>query len=137
MTSLQFVPILKFYRHKLSTKLLATAGLAALGVVIAAPSAVAGPPPHKVSGLNPFANCTADHVASQPGTNYPDSEIEPFIDANPTSQANLIAGWQQDRWSDGGARGLVAGASLDNGQTWSRIPMPKISKCSGGIYDRA
>lgn len=93
--------------------------------------------PRKVSGLSPFANCTADKVTSQPGTNYPDSEIEPWIDVNPTNPDNIIAGWQQDRWSDGGARGLVAGVSIDGGATWARLAPPKVSKCSGGIYDRA
>jgi hypothetical protein len=97
----------------------------------------AAPPPVKVSGFSPFAVCTADDVASQPGRNYPDSEIEPWIEINPANSNNLIAGWQQDRWSDGGARGLVAGVSIDGGVSWARLVPPGISKCSGGIYDRA
>ncbi len=113
----------------------ATALLLAGGCTIA--TGAAQEAPRRVSGLSPFASCTADNVAGQPGTNYPDSEIEPWISVNPANSKNLIAGWQQDRWSDGGARGLVSGVSIDGGVTWSRLVPPKISKCSGGIYDRA
>ena len=34
--------------------------------------------------------------------------------------SHLIGVWQQDRWSDGGARGLRTGYSFDGGLTWSR-----------------
>ncbi len=113
-------------------------GAAVLLAGLALPAAAAAQnAPVKVSGISPFASCTADGVASQPGTNFPDSEIEPWIDANPANPANLVAGWQQDRWSDGGSRGTVAGVSVDGGKTWSRLPLPGITKCSNGIYDRA
>jgi hypothetical protein len=91
----------------------------------------------RISGTSPFASCTADNPTGQVGTLYPDSEIEPWIDVNPSNGQNLIAAWQQDRWSNGGARGLVAGVSIDGGLNWARIVPPKVSKCSGGIYDRA
>jgi hypothetical protein len=91
----------------------------------------------KISRASPFANCTADNVAGQPGTNYPDSEIEPWLSVNPLFKGNLIAGWQQDRWSNGGARGLVAGVSLDGGRTWGRSVPPKITLCTGGPWERA
>ena len=60
---------------------------------------------------DPFAGCTADNVAAQPGTNYPNTEIEPWVAANPAEPDNLVAGWQQDRWCNGGSRGLLAGVS--------------------------
>jgi hypothetical protein len=91
----------------------------------------------RISGPSPFAHCTADDVGSQQGTNYPDTEIEPWIDSNPSDARNLITGWQQDRWSNGGARGLVAGYTKDGGRTWKRVPIPKISLCTGGSYQRA
>lgn len=87
--------------------------------------------------VSPFAGCTADDVAGQDGTNYPGSEIEPFIEAHPKGRTTLIAGWQQDRWSNGGARGLAAGYSLDGGRSWAVSVPPGISKCSGGPYQRA
>ncbi len=121
----------RFLRRLMSGGCIVAAGAA---LSAAAQAQVA---PTRVSGLSPFASCAADNVASQPGTNYPDSEIEPWLDVNPTNVDNLIAGWQQDRWSDGGARGLVSGVSIDGGQTWARLVPPGISKCSGGVYDRA
>ena len=67
----------------------------------------------QVSGASPFVACTAD--AGQPGTVYPNSEVEPWLDANPAMLGNLAGAWQQDRWGNGGARGLVAGRSLRTG----------------------
>jgi hypothetical protein len=91
----------------------------------------------RVSGQSPFATCTADDPARQIGTLYPDSEIEPWIDANPRDPANLIVVWQQDRWSNAAARGLAAGWTADGGRTWTTVVPPGVSKCAGGVYDRA
>jgi hypothetical protein len=82
-----------------------------------------------VSGPSPFASCT---VGAAPGSVlYPNAEEEPWVDANPTNPLNLIAVWQQDRWSDGGAHGLVTGVSHDGGLTWTRT-YPHFSICAGG-----
>ena len=66
---------------------------------------------------------------------YPNSEIEPRSTINPTNPMNIVAEYQQDRWSDGGARGLVASVSHDGGTTWNRVVVPKVTKCSGGAYE--
>src|SRR4051794_17530807 len=91
----------------------------------------------KISGPSPFANCTADNVAKQSGRNYPQSEIEPWIDANPEDRSNLIAGWQPDRWSNGGSRGLVSGFTTDGGAIWNEVVVPKVTVCAGGRFKRA
>ena len=91
----------------------------------------------RVTGPSPFADCGADNVAGQPGINFPGAEVEPWVDANPANPANLIAGWQQDRWSDGGSRGDVAGYSFDGGTTWATSVPPGITKCTGGPFERA
>ena len=95
----------------------------------------------QVSGASPFdATCG---LAGQTGTNYPNSEVEPYVDVNPNDGANLIGAWQQDRWSNGGSRGNVVGASLDNGATWQIVAETKNSQCTGGTtanggdYERA
>src|SRR5437588_6524866 len=75
----------------------------------------------QITGPSPFSGCTADDVGSQPGINYPESEIEPWIDANPTDPRNLIAGWQQDRWNNGGSRGDVSAYTDDGGKTWNTV----------------
>ncbi|MGS0625972.1 exo-alpha-sialidase, partial [Ralstonia sp. VS2407] len=51
--------------------------------------------------------------------------------------SNVIGAWQQDRWSNGGAHGLVAGYSFDGGLTWKQTNLP-FSACAGGLaYERA
>src|SRR5262249_56811156 len=62
---------------------------------------------------------------------------------NPARPGNLIGVYQQDRWSNGGARGLVTAVSFDGGGTWTRPAAPHFSKCAGGTaanggdYDRS
>lgn len=91
----------------------------------------------QVSGKSPFVGCTADNVAGQSGQNFLHSEVEPWIDVNPTNPRNLVGAFQQDRWSNGGARGLVASVSTNGGATWRNVVIPGITLCSGGIYDRS
>jgi hypothetical protein len=92
--------------------------------------------PVQVSGASPFdANCG---LAGQDGTNYPNSEVEPYVEVNPHAGDNFIAGdnligaWQQDRWSNGGSRGNVVGASVNNGESWQIVSQTKNSQCTGG-----
>jgi hypothetical protein len=42
-----------------------------------------------------------------------------------------VAAWQQDRWSNGGARGLLTAVSHDGGATWDTT-FPHFSTCAGG-----
>jgi hypothetical protein len=97
----------------------------------------------QVSGASPLAGCTADDAAGQTGNLFPDSEVEPWIDANPTNPLNLIGVWQQDRWSNGGARGLLAGVTTNGGASWTIVDDFKTTLCTdgtalnGGGYQRA
>jgi BNR repeat-like domain len=116
----------------------------ALGLltVVAVGGASAGPysstTPIQASGVSPFAGCTADNVAGQPGRNFPNSEVEPWIDVNPTNPNNVVGIYQQDRWSNGGARGLVASVSTNGGASFTQVVIPKVSACSGNLaYARA
>ncbi len=110
---------------------LVAASVAGAGAVIVAPSTLA-------SGPSPFASCTV----GGPGTVSVNSEVEPFVAVNPTDPDNVVAVYQQDRWSNGGAHGLVTAVSHDGGATWSRT-FAHFSSCSGGTaanggdYDRA
>jgi hypothetical protein len=49
----------------------------------------------------------------------------------------MVAVWQQDRWNDGGARGLVSAVSDDGGADWETVDSPAFSLCSGGEFERA
>jgi BNR repeat-like domain len=44
---------------------------------------------------------------------------------------NLIAAWQQDRWSNGGAQGLMLASSVNGGTSWTLTSAP-FSRCTGG-----
>jgi hypothetical protein len=87
-------------------------------------------PQFRVTGATPFA-AGCDGVPAV-GTLYTSTEVEPMISVNPRNPNNLVGVWQQDRWSNGGARGLVSGASLDGGRTWMQS-MAAFSHCTGGI----
>jgi hypothetical protein len=122
-------------------RLMALAVFAALALCIAAgtagatPYTVTGPTP--ASGASPFvAGCggpgEAFHTATEPvPVNFPNTEVEPWIEVNPQNPLYLAGFWQQDRWSDGGAHGLVAGISDDGGATWTNT-WPAFSNCAGG-----
>src|SRR5437016_2836707 len=115
-----------------------TAGITAIAAFAVAGLALAASGPTDVSGLSPFASCTV----GGPGTNYVNSEVEPFVAVNPTNPNNIVGVFQQDRWSNGGAHGLVAATSHDGGSTWAES-WAHFSICSGGTasnggnYDRA
>jgi hypothetical protein len=107
----------------------ATLALLATGVAYA----LSGP--FTVSAASPVAGCNIPAVG---GTVYPNTEVEPFTAVNPTNGANVLAVWQQDRWSNGGANALMSGASFDGGQTWSRTALPFNTCAPGGLaYERA
>jgi hypothetical protein len=60
--------------------------------------------------------------------NYLNSEVEPEVAVDPTNPSHLVGAWQQDRWSNGGAHGLVAGYSNNGGASWHISPQP-FSAC--------
>jgi len=94
----------------------------------------------KITAPTPFANCTADGVGGQVGTNYPNTGIEPTAAVNPLDPDKLIVGWQQDRWSNGGARGLMAAVSADDrnqGAPFRIVTPGKVTECQGGPFARA
>jgi hypothetical protein len=89
------------------------------------------------SGNSPFGpGCGGPgegfHSSSEvAGVNFPSTEVEPWFRVNPRNSLDLVGFWQQDRWSDGGSHGLVAGVSHDGGTTWSKT-WPAFSNCAGG-----
>jgi hypothetical protein len=104
--------------------------------VVSAATVVPGPL-HQVSGGSPFTECTVDKISSQTGTVYLGSEVEPLVVVNPADPDNIVGTWQQDRWSNGAARGLAVGVSLDGGTTWQPVVIPGLTRCAGGIFQRA
>jgi BNR repeat-like domain len=123
---------------------------AAALLLVSATGAVAGTltvgPLDQVSPTNsPFAGADADGPpcngvpgSAQTGRNFPGTEVEPWLAVNPANQANFVGGWQQDRWTDGGANALLYGYTQDGGTTWRQSSVqPKFTRCTGGDYERA
>jgi hypothetical protein len=119
--------------RRLAPHRLALAGFLVAGACVPA-SAIEFGPLVQITGPSPLAGCSP---AGQTGTNYPETEIEPWVDANLRNPRNLIAAWQQDRWSNGGARGNVTAHSFDGGATWKTVKIPKVTDCTGGPFKRA
>lgn len=69
------------------------------------------------------------------GTNYPNTEIQPMITADPANPAHLIATYQQDRWASLGSNGVLAAVSTDLGATWKTATPPAFTLCTGGNYE--
>src|SRR5919202_2373885 len=107
--------------------LLALLALVAVGLAAADPVTVVAPA--RVSGLSPIADC----AIGGPGINYVNAAVEPRIAVNPTNPKNLVGVWQQDRWSNGGAHGLVTAVTHDGGATWART-WAHFSLCAGGDW---
>ena len=95
--------------------------------------------PTLVAGPSVVPGCTADNAGAQPGVYFPGSQVEPWVDTNPRPAAtgNLVVGFQQDRWSTGGARALGYASSLNGGSTWVVAAVPGITLCTGGEFQRA
>jgi hypothetical protein len=112
---------------------LVAASALALGQVFAFASNVGSPA--LVSGPSPFATgCNETQGTNPPSINYENAEVEPYLAVSPSG--GFLGVYQQDRWSDGGAHGLMAAKSVD-GTAWTKS-FAKFSDCSGNsAYDRA
>jgi hypothetical protein len=128
-------------------RLLLALGLAGAAILVAVGPASASiystTGPTAASGASPLtAGCGGPgegfHSPSEvAGVNFPNTEVEPWFEVNPQNSMNLVGFWQQDRWSDGGAHGLVAGVSRNGGTSWS-MTKPPLSKCTGNTqYERS
>ncbi|MGM3274556.1 sialidase family protein [Ralstonia sp. 24A2] len=95
----------------------------------------------QVAAGDPFNACTTDDVHAQEtafgSTLFPSTSIEPWVAVDPTNVSRLLAGHQQDRWNDGGSRGLVGVVSTDAGSTWANSIPPGVTACTGGTFRRA
>ena len=87
----------------------------------------------RLSGATPFPR-----GCGVPGEHTPSSEAEPSIAVNPKNPKNVIVSWQQDRFPvDGGALTHMVAYSRNAGRTWRTILDPKLSRCTGGMDERA
>lgn len=99
------------------------------------PPVYSSPTAVRVSQATPFSNGC---LALQAGTRlYTDAEVEAHLAIDPSNPNHLVAAWQQDRLSDGGARGLATAVSVDGGASWTGVGAAPFSQCAGGSFARA
>ena len=112
--------------------------LAAGGFLALAPSqAFATLEGHEASPGDPYANCVGVGAGPQFGAeNYPNTEPEVWLAKNPANPNNFVGTMQQDRWNDGGAKGLTASWSFNDGLHWGETPLP-FSLCAAPFYGGA
>lgn len=122
------------------TKLPPALGMAAVLALALSVTVLAAGSIHQVTDAtnDPYASCTA---GAGTGRNYVRSEVEPFGAVNPANASNVIAVFQQDRWSNGGAHGLAAGVTTTGGSSWTIVALP-FTSCTPGTpsdlrYERA
>ncbi len=123
-------------RATLMTSCATLAGLCALAQPVSA-QIPTSEPLVVVANTDLFATCTADHVSSQPGTNYPNTHMEPNLAINPANAKNMVVGFHMDRWSNGGARGMGGAYTFDGGKTWKPTSTPNVTQCQGGFWPRS
>ncbi|MFI0443814.1 sialidase family protein [Actinomadura sp. 6N118] len=63
----------------------------------------------------------------------PNTEVQPWLAADPKRPGRLVAVYQQDRWNRYGGNGTGAAVSNDGGATWRpSAEQPAFSRCDGG-----
>jgi BNR repeat-like domain len=90
-------------------------------------------------GGSPFgatsSGASCQNSPGQAGTNYPGTQVEPWIAVDPSNNSNAITVWQQDRWSNGAANGLLSAYSTNGGLSWTTpaiADQPGFDSCTGG-----
>src|SRR5215213_7283378 len=69
-----------------------------------------------------------DFLVTPDETGYqPETQAEPHAAANPERDGHLVAGYQEGRFYDGGARALGFAVSTDGGRQWRRGLLPGLT----------
>jgi hypothetical protein len=117
--------------------LLVLAGIAQASVYTIGPTTLA-------TGPSPFApGCGGPGEGGPTSFNSEGTEVEPWVAVDPTDSSHIVALFQQDRWNDGAAHGLVARVSNDGGASWPTTSFPQFSRCAGagpgdpGYFERS
>lgn len=118
-------------RHTASAVVLALVALTGI-----TPSTAARAPtistPTRISGPSPFAADCSGLEGHFHGT-----EVEPHVTINPADPKNIVAAWQQDRFTFGGSQGSVVATTTDRGRTWRKVVPQGVSQCANGTRGRA
>src|SRR5262249_47305243 len=77
----------------------------------------------------PNVRISEDILAPDPTSNaQPETEAEPSLTADLADERHLVAGYQEDRFEDGGARALAFAASFDLEASWLEGLLPPLTR---------
>ncbi|HXT22368.1 MAG TPA: sialidase family protein, partial [Thermoanaerobaculia bacterium] len=77
-----------------------------------------------------------DLVAGSGGSQR-ETQAEPFLAIDPANEKRLLAGYQEGRYAEGGARALGAAVSTNGGLKWKAGLIPTLTEATGGRWQRA
>lgn len=78
-----------------------------------------------------------DVLAPDGGPGQPETQAEPYLAIDPANEAILLAGYQEGRFANGGARALTYAWSRNGGRTWTERLVPGLTHASGGAFEKA
>ncbi len=65
-----------------------------------------------------------------------ETQTEPYLAINPEKETHLLAGYQEGRFSNGGARALTSAVSFNAGKSWQEALVPRLPQAAGGPFER-
>src|SRR4051812_40851066 len=75
---------------------------------------------------------SGDLLPPDGGRAQPETQAEPFLAIDPGNPNHLLAGYQEDRFEDGGCRTLTWAVSFNAGRTWREGLLPNLTRATGG-----
>ncbi|NKB90465.1 MAG: hypothetical protein GKS06_19840 [Acidobacteria bacterium] len=99
-------------------------------------------PPHRAAKLKfKQPKRISTDVLDAPPASLPtaqaETQTEPYVAVNPENDKHLVAGWQETRFTDGGARSLGVAVSRNGGRRWTDALIPGLAVADGGEWNRA
>jgi hypothetical protein len=88
-------------------------------------------------GANRTVRVSGDVLTADGSASEPETQAEPFLAIDPARETRLLAGYQEGRFSDGGARALTYAVSEDGGRRWREGLVAGLTTSTGGPYERA
>ena len=92
-------------------------------------------PKARAAGPKPFR--VSFDILPTSGNAQPETQAEPHLAINPEREGHLLAGYQEGRFENGGALALTYAVSFNGGKTWREGLLPRLTRASGGPFDRA
>ncbi len=80
---------------------------------------------------------SADLLAPDGSTAQAETQAEPFLAIDPANERRMLAGFQENRFVEGGARALSYSFSTDTGRHWHQGLIPALTLATGGPWERA